>query len=123
MCSVVPGYSPGFKKPPEVLRLKRKRARRSDAEPGHSPSAPASAPCALGGSALSPRPYPGSRRRNPFSSLENSPRPPPGTGQSLSPARKPRAGGAPSLSPNFSQLLVTVFLRETKKNYLWHIMS
>nr|XP_028582916.1 protein downstream neighbor of Son [Podarcis muralis] len=98
MCSVVPGYSPGFKKPPEVLRLKRKRARRSDAEPGHSPSAPASAPCALGGSALSPRPYPGSRRRNPFSSLENSPRPPPGTGQSLSPARKPRAGGAPSCS-------------------------
>nr|XP_023958510.2 LOW QUALITY PROTEIN: protein downstream neighbor of Son [Chrysemys picta bellii] len=31
MCAAVPGYSPGFKRPPETLRLKRKRARRSEA--------------------------------------------------------------------------------------------
>ncbi|XP_066477818.1 protein downstream neighbor of Son [Tiliqua scincoides] len=68
MCSVVPGYSPGFKKPPETLRLKRKRPRRSAAPPT------AGEPRARGDAALCARPFPGSRRRNPFSSLENAPR-------------------------------------------------
>ncbi|XP_061483728.1 protein downstream neighbor of Son [Rhineura floridana] len=77
MFSVVPGYSPGFKKPPETLRLKRKRARRSKTAPGESPKA--TIPCPTSDSAFSPRPYPGSRRRNPFLSLENRPRPSSGT--------------------------------------------
>ncbi|KAJ6662415.1 hypothetical protein lerEdw1_011828 [Lerista edwardsae] len=68
MWSVIPGYSPGFKKPPETLRLKRKRARRNE------PPRAAAAPCPRGDAATSPRPFPGSRRRNPFSSLENTPR-------------------------------------------------
>ncbi|XP_053163538.1 protein downstream neighbor of Son [Hemicordylus capensis] len=89
MCSIIPGYSPGFKKPPETLRLKRKRPRRSEAArvpvSGESPAATAC--CPLGDSAASPRPFPGSRRRNPFSSLENTPRSP-GTRPRSSPSRK-----------------------------------
>nr|XP_060626366.1 protein downstream neighbor of Son [Anolis sagrei ordinatus] len=74
MCSVVPGYSPGFKRPPETLRLKRKRPRRGSSRneeaPGLSPE---------GCAPLSPRPFPGSGRgrpRNPFLNLGNTPRPP-----------------------------------------------
>ncbi|XP_037760726.1 protein downstream neighbor of Son isoform X1 [Chelonia mydas] len=70
MCAAVPGYSPGFKRPPETLRLKRKRARRSEAA--------ASPPCPRADPAPTPRPFPRPGRRNPFSSLDNAPRP--GTG-------------------------------------------
>ncbi|XP_053904456.1 protein downstream neighbor of Son [Malaclemys terrapin pileata] len=66
MCAAVPGYSPGFKRPPETLRLKRKRARRSEA---------ASPPCPQADPAAAPRPFPRPGRRNPFSSLDNAPRP------------------------------------------------
>ncbi|XP_065276705.1 protein downstream neighbor of Son [Emys orbicularis] len=66
MCAAVPGYSPGFKRPPETLRLKRKRARRSEA---------ASPPCPQADPATAPRPFPRPGRRNPFSSLDNAPRP------------------------------------------------
>ncbi|XP_062982748.1 protein downstream neighbor of Son [Elgaria multicarinata webbii] len=86
MCSVVPGYSPGFKKPPETLRLKRKRSWRSGTTrvSGESAAAPAHRD-----SALSPRPFPGSRRRrNPFLSVENTPRPPPESTLLHSPTRK-----------------------------------
>ncbi|XP_007427306.1 protein downstream neighbor of Son isoform X1 [Python bivittatus] len=71
MCSVVPDYSPGFKKPPETLRLKRKRSRRSEtvAVAGEFPSA-----AALKDLPASPRLCPGSRRRNPFLNVENAPR-------------------------------------------------
>ncbi|XP_063161478.1 protein downstream neighbor of Son [Candoia aspera] len=68
MCSVVPDYSPGFKKPPETLRLKRRRSRRSDAVAVAFPSA-----AALRDS-RNPRLCPGSRRRNPFMKVENTPR-------------------------------------------------
>lgn len=63
MAAAVPGYSPGFKKPPATLRLKRKRPRRS--EPA------ASQPCGA-----APRAPSTSVRRNPFSSLDNAPRQP-----------------------------------------------
>ncbi|NWV05575.1 DONS protein, partial [Ptilonorhynchus violaceus] len=58
-----PGHSPGFKKPPALLRLKRKRPLRRS-EPAASDVAAVSDP--RGPSA------PG-RRRNPFSSLHNAP--------------------------------------------------
>ncbi|XP_065718604.1 protein downstream neighbor of Son [Patagioenas fasciata] len=57
----VPGYSPGFKKPPAMLRLKRKRLRRSE------PPAAAPPPCCA-----APRAPSASTRRNPFSSLDNA---------------------------------------------------
>ncbi|XP_077198738.1 protein downstream neighbor of Son [Paroedura picta] len=72
MCSVVPDYSPGFKKPPRTLRLKRKRQPAPSC--GQPPTAAVASP--FGDPALFPRPFPGVRRRNPFSSLENTPRPP-----------------------------------------------
>ncbi|NXE49805.1 DONS protein, partial [Casuarius casuarius] len=62
--AAVPGYSPGFKKPPAMLRLKRKRQRRSE-----PPTAAAAAPSPCG---AAPRPPPA--RRNPFSCLDNAPR-------------------------------------------------
>ncbi|KAM6438872.1 protein downstream neighbor of Son [Rhynochetos jubatus] len=63
--SAVPGYSPGFKKPPAVLRLKRKRLRRSEPADAAVPPSPCSA---------APRVPSATARRNPFSSLDNAPR-------------------------------------------------
>ncbi|XP_060090300.1 protein downstream neighbor of Son [Heteronotia binoei] len=90
MYSVVPDYSPGFKKPPRTLRLKRKRLRGNQPVPStrQPPTAAASSP--LGNPALFPRPFPGIRRRNPFSSLENTLRSllPPGPSQCFSPTQR-----------------------------------
>ncbi|NWR23203.1 DONS protein, partial [Emberiza fucata] len=81
-----PGHSPGFKKPPALLRLKRKRpVRRSD------PSAAAEA-----AAAPAPRGSGAARRRNPFSSLDNAPRRAAAAPQP--PAAAP-AGGDPSAVP------------------------
>ncbi|XP_054249654.1 protein downstream neighbor of Son [Indicator indicator] len=93
----VPGYSPGFKKPPAMVRLKRKRSRRSE------PAASASPPCAA-----APRVPSAPARRNPFSSLENAPRAA-GTPKPLERARLPPslAGESPSAVP-FWQLLEPV---------------
>ncbi|NWU67853.1 DONS protein, partial [Pterocles burchelli] len=95
--SAEPGYSPGFKKPPATLRLKRKRLRRSE------PAAAAPPPC---GAALRAPSAPA--RRNPFSSLENAPRAA-GTPQARERDRRPPppAGGSPSAAP-FWQLLEPV---------------
>lgn len=98
MCSVVPGYSPGFKKPPATLRLKRKRPRRSDSVlvSGGEAAAAAPAPCA-GPPDSSRGPSLGrALRRNPFSSVENTPRRP-GLGPCASPAQK-GAAAAKSLA-------------------------
>lgn len=107
----VPGYSPGFKKPPAMLRLKRKRLRRSES------AASASPPCGAAPRAPSvPAPsVPG--RRNPFCSLENSPRaaaspqlpqrarpPPPRTAES------PSAGPFWQVGPGSSLAVVGAFL-------------
>ncbi|NXX32973.1 DONS protein, partial [Nicator chloris] len=82
-----PGHSPGFKKPPALLRLKRKRpGRRSD-------------PAAAAGAAAAPAPRDPSaaaRRRNPFSSLDNAPQRAAAAPQP--PAAAP-AGGDPSAAP------------------------
>ncbi|NXY89501.1 DONS protein, partial [Alcedo cyanopectus] len=92
----VPGYSPGFKKPPAMLRLKRKRLRRSE---------PAAA-SPLCGVAVRPRSAPA--RRNPFSSLENAPRAV-SSPQPLQRAQQPPAPAeqSPSSAP-FWQLLERV---------------
>ncbi|XP_026556352.1 protein downstream neighbor of Son [Pseudonaja textilis] len=71
MCSVVPGYSPGFKKPPEILRLKRKRSRRSETVALSGEISSAATPKDL---PVPPRLCPGSRRRNPFTSVGNTAR-------------------------------------------------
>ncbi|XP_064923096.1 protein downstream neighbor of Son [Columba livia] len=89
---VVPGYSPGFKKPPAMLRLKRKRLRRSE------PAAAAPPPCCA-----APRAASAPARRNPFSSLDNAPRAA-GTPQ---PRERPPPHGSPSAAP-FWQLLEPV---------------
>ncbi|XP_041328560.1 protein downstream neighbor of Son [Pyrgilauda ruficollis] len=81
-----PGHSPGFKKPPALLRLKRKRpARRSDPAAGAEAAA-----------APAPRGSAAARRRNPFSSLDNAPRR--ATAAPQPPAAAP-AGGDPSAAP------------------------
>ncbi|XP_054831089.1 protein downstream neighbor of Son [Eublepharis macularius] len=112
MCSVVPDYSPGFKKPPQTLRLKRKRLRRSDSvlSSGQVPAAASSSP--LGDAAFLPRPFPGIRRRNPFSSLENTPRPPlpSGPSQCFSPtqglaAKEPSITGSDTRSGSSKEFL------------------
>eukprot|EP00076_Gallus_gallus_P047104 XP_416713.4 protein downstream neighbor of Son [Gallus gallus] len=83
MDATVPGYSPGFKKPPATLRLKRKRPRRSE------PAAPQ--PCGA-----APRAPSAPARRNPFSSLDNAPRQP-GRRHQGEPA--PPGGGPASAAP------------------------
>nr|XP_038022042.1 LOW QUALITY PROTEIN: protein downstream neighbor of Son [Anas platyrhynchos] len=82
----VPGYSPGFKKPPATLRLKRKRPRRS--EPQAEPQ-----PCAE-----APRVPTAPARRNPFSSLDNAPR-------GRQPPREPGPEGGPPSAAPFWQFL------------------
>ncbi|ETE73166.1 Protein downstream neighbor of Son, partial [Ophiophagus hannah] len=81
MSSVVPGYSPGFKKPPETVRLKRKRSRRSERA---ALSGEISSGATLKDSPVPPRLCPGSRRRNPFTNVGNTARllPEPGLVQS-----------------------------------------
>ncbi|RMB92406.1 hypothetical protein DUI87_31176 [Hirundo rustica rustica] len=87
-----PGHSPGFKKPPALLRLKRKRpGRRSDAA---TAAGAAAAPAPRGPSAAA-------RRRNPFSSLDNAPRRAAAAPQP--PAAAP-AGGDPSAAPFWQDL-------------------
>ncbi|XP_071286175.1 protein downstream neighbor of Son [Agelaius tricolor] len=81
-----PGHSPGFKKPPALLRLKRKRpVRRSD------PAATAEA-----AAAPAPRGSAAARRRNPFSSLDNAPR---RAAAAPQPPTAAPAGGDPSAVP------------------------
>ncbi|XP_075627225.1 protein downstream neighbor of Son isoform X2 [Balearica regulorum gibbericeps] len=94
--SAVPGYSPGFKKPPAMLRLKRKRLRSSE-----PPAAAAPPPCGA-----APRAPPALARRNPFSSLDNAPRAG-GTPQPRVRDRRPPADASPSAAP-FWQLLEPV---------------
>ncbi|NWX10140.1 DONS protein, partial [Caloenas nicobarica] len=91
----VPGYSPGFQKPPAMLRLKRKRLRRSE------PPAAAPPPCGA-----APRGPSAPARRNPFSSLDNAPRAA-GTPQPRERGQRPPPRGSPSAAP-FWQLLEPV---------------
>ncbi|XP_012512842.1 PREDICTED: protein downstream neighbor of Son [Propithecus coquereli] len=87
MALSVPGYSPSFKKPPEILRLRRKRARNRGAavSPLHELPQPALRrgsltaglllrrfPAAMGRGGDSRGPA--AARRNPFARLDNRPR-------------------------------------------------
>ncbi|XP_062061844.1 protein downstream neighbor of Son isoform X2 [Lepus europaeus] len=86
MAFSVPGYSPSFKKPPEVLRLRRKRARSQGAAASPAPLLPEPAPrraALAAGLPLRPFPAaagrsggggPAAARRNPFARLDNRPR-------------------------------------------------
>ncbi|KAM6222396.1 protein downstream neighbor of Son [Rhynchocyon petersi] len=77
MALSVPGYSPSFKKPPETLRLRRKRAQ-SLRVPGSPTTEPAARRAALA-AGLPLRPFPAAAgtgngtpcRRNPFARLDN----------------------------------------------------
>uniref|UniRef100_A0A2I3HRU1 DNA replication fork stabilization factor DONSON n=1 Tax=Nomascus leucogenys TaxID=61853 RepID=A0A2I3HRU1_NOMLE len=111
MALSVPGYSPGFRKPPEVVRLRRKRARSrgAAASPPRELTEPAARRAALAaGLPLRPFPAAGGRggggggpaaaRRNPFARLDNRPRvaaePPDG------PAREQPEAPGPFLDSN-----------------------
>ncbi|XP_063080513.1 protein downstream neighbor of Son isoform X3 [Cavia porcellus] len=83
MAFPVSGYSPSFKRPPEILRLRRKRARTHEAAASSSPELPGPRLAALT-AGLPLRPFPAAAgrgrcapepRRNPFARLDNRPRP------------------------------------------------
>lgn len=83
MAVSVPGYSPSFKRPPEIVRLRRKRSRDLGAAVPSSLPEPAPRRAALAaGLPLRPFPTAGGRggvaatiaRRNPFARLDNRPR-------------------------------------------------
>ncbi|XP_033274118.1 protein downstream neighbor of Son isoform X2 [Orcinus orca] len=83
MALLVPGYSPSFKRPPETLRLRRKRGRSlGAASPTEERPEPATRRAALT-AGLPLRPFPAAgrggggpavSRRNPFARLDNRPR-------------------------------------------------
>ncbi|KAM6161797.1 protein downstream neighbor of Son [Erethizon dorsatum] len=98
MALSVPGYSPSFKRPPETLRLRRKRARSHGAAVSRSPELPGPRRAALS-AGLFLRPFPAAAgggggapgaRRNPFARLDNRPRPAAGP-----PAAQPRGQQVP----------------------------
>lgn len=83
MAVSVPGYSPSFKRPPEVVRLRRKRPRDHGTAVSSALPEPALRRAALAaGLPLRPFPTAGGRggatttiaRRNPFARLDNRPR-------------------------------------------------
>ncbi|XP_032756318.1 protein downstream neighbor of Son isoform X3 [Rattus rattus] len=83
MAVSVPGYSPSFKRPPEVVRLRRKRSRDHGTAVSSALPEPALRRAALAaGLPLRPFPTAGGRggatttiaRRNPFARLDNRPR-------------------------------------------------
>ncbi|XP_040606416.1 protein downstream neighbor of Son [Mesocricetus auratus] len=82
MAVSVPGYSPSFKRPPEIVRLRRKRPRdRGAAVPPALPEPTPRRAALAAGLPLRPFPTAGGRggaatvaRRNPFARLDNRPR-------------------------------------------------
>lgn len=84
MAFSVPGYSPSFKKPPETLRLRRKRVRSlgADLSGGERPEPEPRRAALAAGLPLRPFPAaagrggggPGPAGRNPFARLDNRPR-------------------------------------------------
>uniref|UniRef100_A0A8C4LC88 Downstream neighbor of SON n=1 Tax=Equus asinus asinus TaxID=83772 RepID=A0A8C4LC88_EQUAS len=115
MALSVPGYSPSFKRPPETLRLRRKRAR-SRGAPSRPEPAPRRAALEAG---LPLRPFPAAAAgrgggpaaapRNPFARLDNRPRaaaePPeePARGQQEAPG--PVSVSTPHVSSSESDIL------------------
>ncbi|KAM4795226.1 protein downstream neighbor of Son [Rhinophrynus dorsalis] len=88
MADLLPGYSPSFKKPSEVLRLSRRRSRSEASKAGTALFSPGDVTKRVPGlRPFSPGPNKsgGVKRRNPFASLENT---------VCSPVKR-RAGGGP----------------------------
>ncbi|KAL1788751.1 downstream neighbor of Son [Sigmodon hispidus] len=107
MAVSVPGYSPSFKKPPEIVRLRRKRSRSHDAAVPSALPEPTPRRAALAaGLPLRPFPTAGGRggaaatvpRRNPFARLDNRPRVADETCEE--PSRGPRGAPISLLDPN-----------------------
>ncbi|XP_021040286.1 protein downstream neighbor of Son [Mus caroli] len=107
MAVSVPGYSPSFKRPPETVRLRRKRSRDHGAAVPASLPEPAPRRAALAaGLPLRPFPTAGGRggaaatiaRRNPFARLDNRPRV--SDEASEEPLRGPQGASGPLLDPN-----------------------
>ncbi|KAJ1070723.1 hypothetical protein K5549_003702 [Capra hircus] len=82
MAVSVPGYSPSFKRPPETLRLRRKRGRSLGAasSPAERPEPATRRAARAAGLPLRPFPAagrggggPAGARRNPFARLDNRP--------------------------------------------------
>ncbi|CAH6792564.1 Donson [Phodopus roborovskii] len=109
MAVPVPGYSPSFKRPPEVVRLRRKRPRGRGAAPPSALPEPAPRRAALAaGLPLRPFPAAGGRggggagaRRNPFARLDNRPR-----AAREEPPRGPQAAPGPHLDSNGENALL-----------------
>ncbi|KAE8621535.1 hypothetical protein XENTR_v10004868 [Xenopus tropicalis] len=75
MAELLPGYSPSFKKPSEILRLSRRRSRSEASKAGVSPFSPGDVTKRVPGlRPFSPGPNKGAgvKRRNPFANLENT---------------------------------------------------
>uniref|UniRef100_A0A8C8ZJB3 DNA replication fork stabilization factor DONSON n=1 Tax=Prolemur simus TaxID=1328070 RepID=A0A8C8ZJB3_PROSS len=118
MALSVPGYSPSFKKPPEILRLRRKRTRNRGAAVSPPPELPEPAPrraALAAGLPLRPFPAavgrgggaggPAAARRNPFARLDNQPR---------------VADGPPDGPPGGQQEAPSPFLESNQENdLLW----
>ncbi|XP_052015103.1 protein downstream neighbor of Son isoform X2 [Apodemus sylvaticus] len=107
MAVSVPGYSPSFKRPPEIVRLRRKRSRDHGAAMPSALPEPAPRRAALAaGLPLRPFPTAGGRggaaattaRRNPFARLDNRPRVADEAGEE--PLRGPQVAPAPLLDSN-----------------------
>ncbi|XP_036600605.1 protein downstream neighbor of Son isoform X2 [Trichosurus vulpecula] len=139
MSVTVPGYSPSFKKPPETLRLRRKRAR-NPADPGAGAAVSPAGPTDLGprraalaaGLRLRPFPSAGSRsggvataslRRNPFARLDNSPRPTVGPGPVADPTWPPASPlqdtGEPVSDPSSPVVPSEVLDFHQENNMIW----
>uniref|UniRef100_A0ABI7YWG1 DNA replication fork stabilization factor DONSON n=2 Tax=Felis catus TaxID=9685 RepID=A0ABI7YWG1_FELCA len=108
MAISVPGYSPSFRKPPETLRLRRKRVRSLEAaaSPREQPEPVPRRAALAAGLLLRPFPAaagrggggPAAARRNPFARLDN--RPPAAAGPPDGPPRGQQEAQDPCLDSN-----------------------
>ncbi|KAH0509100.1 Protein downstream neighbor of Son [Microtus ochrogaster] len=113
MAVSVPGYSPSFKRPPEIVRLRRKRSRNhGDAVPSALPEPTPRRAALAAGLPLRSFPSSGGRggaatvaRRNPFARLDNRPRVADEAREQ--PSRGPQ--GAPGSDPKLSTELRCAF--------------
>ncbi|XP_030055529.1 protein downstream neighbor of Son isoform X2 [Microcaecilia unicolor] len=122
MAELLPGYSPSFKKPAEILRLKRRRRRHSEEIPQSSGTTLNLASRIPGVRPFSPgRPGGGdcsrSRRRNPFANIENTWGSPGKRKVQGNEAFKAEdtgsAGKEPTLSPCHSNRLFSILVKDT----------
>ncbi|GAB1300434.1 Protein downstream neighbor of Son [Apodemus speciosus] len=131
MAVSVPGYSPSFKRPPEIVRLRRKRSRDHGAALPSALPEPAPRRAALAaGLPLRPFPTAGGRggaaatiaRRNPFARLDNRPRVADEAREE--PLRGPQVAPGPIKFKHKSEKLVCQLLDSNgENNLLWEEAS